>query len=136
PEAFKGILPAEAIPEMLKDIYAPEALAADITELKHQYWLATSDGRDVGYVSAYLSEGRVWIKKLYILAETRGQGLGKALINTAHEHFGNHLPVALFVNDGNKIAIDFYRSQGFQVERHVPVRMGPCDFQDYVMVKK
>jgi len=136
PEAFNGILPAETIPGMLNDIYAPETLAADITERKHQYWLATSDGRDAGYISAYLSEGRVWIKKLYLLAETRGQGLGKALMNTACEHFGSDLPVALFVNDGNKHAIAFYRSQGFEVERHVPVRMGPYDFHDYVMVKE
>lgn len=135
PEAFAGILPAERIPGMLAEIYAPATLAADIAERGHQYWLATLDGRDVGFASAYRADGRVWIKKLYLLAETRGLGLGKALIAAARAHFGPQLPVALYVNDGNAPAIAFYRSQGFEVEKHVPVQMGPYDFTDYVMLK-
>jgi ribosomal protein S18 acetylase RimI-like enzyme len=135
PEAFDGILPADYIPAMVSDIYAHDVLAADINERGHQYWLAMIDGHDVGYVSAYLEKGRVWIKKLYLLSRTRGLGLGKALIATAHEHFGASKPLALFVNDGNSKAIAFYKSQGFEVESHLPVRMGPYDFHDYVMVK-
>lgn len=135
PEAFAGILPADRIPGMLAEIYALETLEADIAERGHQYWLATHDGRDVGFASAYRAEGRVWIKKLYLLAETRGLGLGKALIATARAHFGPELPVALYVNDGNAAAIAFYRAQGFEVEQHVPVQMGPYQFSDYVMVK-
>jgi len=135
PEAFAGVLPAERIPGMLAEIYALDTLAADITERGHQYWLATLDGRDVGFASAYRADGRVWIKKLYLLAETRGLGFGKALVAAARTHFGPDLPVALYVNDGNAKAIAFYRSQGFEIEKHVPVRMGPYDFHDYVMVK-
>lgn len=135
PEAFAGILPADRIPGMLAEIYALDTLAADIAERDHQYWLATVDGHDVGFASAYRADGRVWIKKLYLLAETRGLGIGKALIATARAHFGLDLPVALYVNDGNASAIAFYRAQGFVVEKHVPVRMGPYDFTDYVMLK-
>ncbi len=135
PEAFAGILPADRIPGMLDDIYALDALTADIAERGHQYWLATAAGRDLGYASAYRADGRVWIKKLYLLAESRGLGLGKAMIATARAHFGEQLPVALYVNDGNAPAIAFYRSQGFEIERHVPVQMGPYRFTDYVMVK-
>ena len=134
PEAFSGILPADRIPGMLDEIYALDTLAADIAERGHQYWLAAA-GRDLGYASAYRADGRVWIKKLYLLAESRGLGLGKALIATAHAHFGPDLPVALYVNDGNAPAIAFYRSQGFEIEQHVPVQMGPYQFTDYVMVR-
>ena len=135
PEAFAGILPAERIPGMLDEIYALDTLAADIVERGHQYWLASRDGRDLGYASAYRADGRVWIKKLYLLAESRGLGLGKAMIAAARTHFGESLPVALYVNDGNAPAIAFYRSQGFEIERHVPVQMGPYQFTDYVMLK-
>lgn len=121
---------------MVEDIYAIATLAADIDERGHQYWLATIGDRDVGYVSAYFEGGRVWIKKLYVLSETRGSGLGKALIKTVVNRFGSELPIALNVNDGNHAAISFYKSQGFEVERHVPVRMGPYDFHDFVMVKR
>ena len=135
PEAFAGILPAERIPGMLAEIYDLETLRSDISARHHQYWLATDGTSDLGYASAYRAEGRVWIKKLYLLAQTRGQGLGKALIAAARAHFGPGLPVALYVNDGNAAAIAFYRSQGFTVEKHVPVQMGPYQFHDYVMVK-
>ena len=135
PEAFAGILPADRIPGMLAEIYDLHTLRSDIAERGHQYWLAARDGRDLGFASAYRADGRVWIKKLYLLAEARGLGLGKALIATARAHFGENLPVALFVNDGNAPAIAFYRSQGFEVEQHVPVQMGPYQFTDYVMVK-
>lgn len=136
PEAFADILPTEAIAPMVEDIYALATLVADIDLRSHQYWLATIEDRDVGYVSAYVEGARVWIKKLYVLSETRGSGLGKALIKTVEDHFGTELPIALNVNDGNHAAISFYRSQGFEVEEHVPVRMGPYDFHDFVMVKR
>ena len=136
PEAFAGVLPAEQIGPMLDEIYALETLAADIAERGHRYWLAGTPEADLGYASAYRADGRVWIKKLYLLAESRGLGLGKALIAAARAHFGEALPVALYVNDGNARAIAFYRSQGFEVESHVPVQMGPFQFADYVMVKQ
>lgn len=135
PEAFAGILPEDRIPGMLAEIYALGTLRADIAERGHQYWLATAGGRDLGFASAYRADGRVWIKKLYILSEARGLGLGKALIATARAHFGAGLPVALYVNDRNAPAIAFYRSQGFEIEQHVPVQMGPYRFTDYVMLK-
>jgi ribosomal protein S18 acetylase RimI-like enzyme len=135
PEAFAGILPADRIPGMLAEIYALDTLRADIAERGHQYWLAARDGHDLGFASAYRADGRVWIKKLYLLRAARGLGLGKALIAAARAHFGAALPVALYVNDGNAPAIAFYRSQGFAIERHVPVQMGPYAFTDYVMLK-
>lgn len=135
PEAFAGILPAERIPGMLAEIYDLRTLRSDITERQHQYWLAARDGTDLGFASAYRADGRVWIKKLYLLKQSRGLGLGKGLIAAARAHFGPDLPVALYVNDGNAPAIAFYRSQGFTIEKHVPVQMGPYQFHDYVMLK-
>ncbi|MFK4810360.1 GNAT family N-acetyltransferase [Devosia sp. ZW T5_3] len=136
PEAFAKILPVEAITPMLDDIYALATLTADIDIRDHQYWLASIADQDVGYVSAYVEGGRVWIKKLYVLSETRGSGLGKALIKTVVDQFGSELPIALNVNDANHAAISFYKSAGFEIEGHAPVRMGPYDFHDFVMVKR
>ena len=136
PEAFAGVLPAERIGPMVDEIYALETLRADITERGHQYWLAGTLEAELGFGSAYRADGRVWIKKLYLLKESRGLGLGKGLIAAARAQFGEDLPVALYVNDGNARAIAFYRSQGFEVEQHVPVQMGPFQFTDYIMVKQ
>lgn len=135
PEAYDGILPAERIPGMLAEIYSLETLAADIAERHHRYWLATVDGADAGFASAYREGDRVWIKKLYVLGTIRGLGLGKRLIAAAIAAFQGATSVGLYVNDGNMPAIGFYEAQGFAVEDRVPVRMGPYDFTDFVMAR-
>ena len=133
PEAYAGILPADRIPGMLAEIYDLGTLAADIEERGHRYWFATVDGVDAGFVSAYREGDRVWIKKLYVLSSIRGLGLGRRLLATAIAAFPGATSVGLYVNNGNAPAIGFYRTQGFDVEAEVPVRMGPYDFTDFVM---
>lgn len=86
-------------------------------------------------VNAYLKDGRLWIKKLYLLPSVRGMGLGKQLIATIRDHYGRQHPQALYVSDRNETAIAFYKSQGFTVESLEPVQMGPYHFEDYVMVR-
>jgi ribosomal protein S18 acetylase RimI-like enzyme len=135
PECFAGILPAERIGPMVAEIYADTTLIADLVERGHLYWIAQRNGADVGYVSAYREKTRVWIKKLYLLASCRGSGLGKRLLATALAAFPDSASVGLYVNDGNAPAIAFYKAQGFVVEQHVPVKMGPFSFHDYVMAK-
>ena len=133
PEAYAGILPADRIAAMLAEIYSLGTLSADMAERGHRYWLARVDGADAGFASAYLEDGRVWIKKLYVLGSIRGLGLGKRLLATAIAAFPGAGSVGLFVNNANAPAIGFYKAQGFSIEREAPVRMGPYDFVDYIM---
>lgn len=135
PEAYAGILPAANIGPMLDDIYQLETLEADLEVRKHRYWLATVDGKDAGFVSAYRDGDRAWIKKIYVLASLRGLSLGKRLIEAALAGFPGVKSVGLYVNDGNARAIGFYKSQGFAIEATVPVRMGGFDYTDYAMAK-
>jgi ribosomal protein S18 acetylase RimI-like enzyme len=135
PEAYAGILPVERIQPMVDDIYELATLAADIDERGHWYWLATVDSKDTGFASAYREADRIWIKKLYLLSEVRRTGLGKRLMAAAMAAFPDATSVALYVNNGNAPAIDFYRAQGFVVEAEVPVRMGPFEFKDFVMTR-
>lgn len=135
PEAYAGILPADRIQPMVDEIYGLGTLAADIDERGHCYWLATVDGGDAGFASAYREADRVWIKKLYVLTKARGTGLGKKLMAAAIAAFPNATSVGLYVNNGNVPAIGFYRAQGFIVESEVPVRMGPFEFTDFVMAR-
>lgn len=133
PEAFAGILPADRIPGMLAEIYALETLTADIAERGHRYWVATVNGRDAGFASAYRDGERVWIKKLYVQVGARGIGLGRRLMATGIAAFPGTTSIGLYVNNGNAPAIGFYRARGFVVEAEVPVRMGPYEFTDFIM---
>lgn len=135
PEAFAGIIPAERIPGMLAEIYALETLTADMNGRGHRYWIATANGADAGFGSAYQDGDRVWIKKLYVRDACRGLGLGKQLMDTGIAAFPSATSVGLYVNNGNAPAIGFYRSRGFVVEAEVPVRMGPYDFTDFIMAR-
>lgn len=135
PHAFAGVIERHQIEIMLNDIYAIESLENEMTALGHVFWVARHEHHDAGFVSAYKVDDVTWIKKLYILPNKQGLGIGKALIGTAKDHFAPQRALSLNVNTGNLRAIDFYRHYGFVVEKEVPVKMGPFDFTDFVMTK-
>ena len=55
--------------------------------------------------------------------------------NVALKHFTAATRIALYVNQNNTPAISCYQHMGFVVDREEPVKMGPFDFIDLVMVK-
>jgi diamine N-acetyltransferase len=136
PECFAGILPAGIISPMVEAIYDLDALRADLDERGHVYWIALVNGEDAGYASAYREGDRLWIKKLYLLDSSRGLGLGKRLIATAQQELSGASSLGLYVNEGNASAIAFYQSQGFAIDKLVPVNMGGFEMKDYVMTRK
>ena len=135
PNAFDGVIERHKIEMMLEDIYALETLQNDMDALGHVYWIARHNAQDSGFASAYQEGDVTWIKKLYILPAKQGHGIGRALIATALEHFAPQRAVSLYVNNGNAKAIAFYKKYGFEIEKEVPVKMGPFDFTDFVMTK-
>lgn len=135
PDAFEGVIERHQIEIMLEDIYALDTLRNDMDALGHIYWIARHANQDSGFISAYKRDDTTWIKKLYILPAKQGHGLGRALIAHATDHFAPSRALSLNVNTGNTKAIAFYKKYGFDVEKEVPVKMGPFDFTDYVMTK-
>ena len=135
PTAFAGVIERHQIEIMLGDIYDLDMLQNDMDALGHVFWVARLGGRDAGFVASFKEDDVTWIKKLYILPSKQGQGIGRALMGTAKEHFAPQRALSLNVNTGNAKAIEFYKKYGFAVEKEVPVKMGPFDFTDYVMTK-
>lgn len=135
PAHYAPLIGEHLIPAMVADMYSLETLNADVRDRGHIYWISSIDGTDVGYASAYLKSGRLWIKKLYVLPAARGFGVGKHFIEEIRNYYGRAYPQALFVSDRNETAIAFYKSQGFKVESLEPVQMGPYHFEDYVMTR-
>ncbi|WP_246050512.1 GNAT family N-acetyltransferase [Asticcacaulis tiandongensis] len=133
PECYKGILDDAQIPAMVKSLYALPALHHEIAVEGHRYWIAETRDRDLGFASAFQEGDSVWIKKLYLRAKTRGQGLGKRLITLISDAFPDTTRLNLYVNDGNAPAIAFYRSQGFEIIDTLAVQMGPYPFTDHIM---
>ncbi|MDI7775188.1 GNAT family N-acetyltransferase [Asticcacaulis sp. EMRT-3] len=134
PKCYRNIIGPDRVDAMLAVLYASEALETEM-RAGHVFWLARVGALDVGYASAWLEGERLWLKKLYVRDDFRGHGLGKALMETALEHFPAR-ELALNVNKDNAPAIAYYQRSGFLIEAEVPVRMGPYDFTDYVMCKR
>src|SRR5690606_20528618 len=108
-------------------------LQREMEQEGHRYWIVHTADRDLGFASAFQEGDTVWIKKLYLRADTRGLGLGKRLIHTVSEAFSDAVRLNLYVNDGNAPAIAFYQSQGFGIIDTVAIQMGPYPFTDHIM---
>lgn len=134
PVAFDGLIPAAEIPKIVEQIYSTAQLNADMDN-GHVYWIAQVDGKDAAFCGAYREDDTVWLKKLYVLPEAQGYGLGTRLTDTAIRHFAPAKEMALFVKNDNVKAIGFYQRAGFSIARQVPVVMGHMHFTDYVMTR-
>lgn len=134
PVAFDGLIPAAEIPKIVGKIYSQDQLEADMDN-GHAFWIAQANGKDMAFCAAYLEEGTIWLKKLYVLPEAQGLGLGTILTDTAIAHFAPAKEMSLYVKNDNAKAIGFYRRAGFSIAKEVPVVMGHMHFTDYVMTR-
>ena len=134
PIAFKGLIPDAEIPKIVEKIYSTTQLEADMDN-GHAFWIAQVDGKDLAFCAAYKEDNTVWLKKLYVLPEAQGLGLGRLLMQTAIDHFAPAGEISLFVKNDNEKAIGFYRQAGFSIARETPVVMGHMHFTDYVMTR-
>lgn len=134
PVAYAGVLTAEQIENLLLHIYCIENLEKECAE-GHRFWAAYDNGRAVGFSSGYRDGSAVWVKKLYVLPECQGRGVGRALMQAVADAFAPAEEIRLLVNSGNRAAQAFYTRCGFSRAAEVPVQMGDFQFTDYVYVK-
>jgi len=134
PVAFDGLIPAEEIPKIIEWIYSPVQLGQDMDD-GHAFWIAQVSGKDAAFCASYKEDGTIWLKKLYVLPDAQGHGLGTKLTDAAIAHFSPAREIALFVKNDNVKAIGFYQRAGFSIAREAPVVMGHMHFTDYVMTR-
>ena len=135
PVCYGPIIPMEQVQAVLEAIYTPQALLNEMQEEGHQFWLAEKGEQAVGYCSAYQEENTAWLKKLYVLPELQGAGIGRQFIAMVEKTFAHCHTMRLLVNSDNTDAQHFYERYGFVVEAEVPVLMGPFAFTDIKMQK-
>ncbi len=138
PDAFAHFLEADQIEYMLEWMYNVNTLSEQV-QTGHLYYMITEDGSPKGFIGMepnFPDAGTLRIHKLYVDTKVHGKGLGKGLLAKAME-IGKEFDVAtinLTVNRYNK-AVDFYKSQGFEIVDEVNVNIGKGYFMnDYVMV--
>jgi ribosomal protein S18 acetylase RimI-like enzyme len=136
PEVFASILSPEQITYMLNWMYSLPALELQMQEGHH--FLLVKEGEDfVGYASYAIdpAHGIAWLHKIYLKADKRGAGLGKALIAEVIERTRNIGARVLHLNvNRHNPAVGFYQKLGFRIIRKEDKAIGQGFFMnDYVM---
>lgn len=138
PDAYREIITREQIDYMLGWMYAPAAIAAEITERGiHYYWIDLG-GETVGFlaVGPVLPDKPAMLHKCYLLNEKHGCGLGTKALEAIFELLAEAgVPrLDLRVNRHNLSAVSFYRKNGFRIVEEDVADIG-CGFvmDDFIM---
>ena len=99
--------------------YSPSKLISDkppTSLAKGSYYLSLySNSHLIGSLYAKKYEDTFILRGVEVLPEHRGSGLGKQIVQRILEHLKpKKLPIFLYVEPSNKIAISLYKKLGFQ----------------------
>jgi GNAT superfamily N-acetyltransferase len=135
PSAYAGILTPEQIENLLERIYSIENLQNEM-ESGHRFWIAYDENRPVGYASGYReSADIIWLKKIYVESHMQGKGVGRQLTQAVIAAFSPARELRLLSNPKNTASHRYYAREGFAKIGEVPVKMGDCDFIDFMFSK-
>lgn len=130
---YRHLVYQQQIVKMEKLMHGRDAYEQQQAE-GHHFFLALEDGELLGFVSFYILNEGVKIPKLYIDADSRKKGVGKALLQFV-ERFAKDQQlkfIELNVNRHNK-ALYFYRRYGFYIKASVDIPWHEFWLNDYVM---
>lgn len=103
-------------PEILNEIKAE--YIRNTYEGRSRFWIKSIDGKVVGSIAAiedWRDEKTAEIKRLFVLPEFHGGGVGRALLNTAMEFIkrNDYDRIILHTDKGMTRAQSFYEKNGF-----------------------
>jgi diamine N-acetyltransferase len=92
-QTFQHLYPAADLASFLATAYAPEKIAAELVDPDTAVWLAEENGEAIGYAVAGrcglphedVTSSCGELKRIYVLENGRGGGLGSRLLATALE---------------------------------------------------
>ena len=113
---YDAILGREQVDAITTAWRSIEALERQRAAEEYYFVVAEIDGRLVATASARPgSDGRVTLKRLYVLPEAQGRGIGRRLLAATLASFPQARAVRLEVEQRNVRAIAFYERAGFRV---------------------
>lgn len=78
------------------------------------FTIAEENDRLLGYVIAVGEEGEGFIQSIAVSPESRGRGVGDALMRSAVDHLVGYKQIRLLVDSNNAVAISLYRKFSFR----------------------
>jgi diamine N-acetyltransferase len=135
PNLYRKVISPIQMDAILSAVFDLDTLEDDLTERAHIYWVAEVNNKPVGFSSASFKDSHISVYKIYILADYRGLGLGKAMIQTAIDHFETAKTLSLIVPKDHDHGLGFSLKSGFEFGGEEPVCIGGYDLTNYVMHK-
>ena len=125
-DAFKEILTLEQIEYMIEKFQSFQALSQAIKDNGYKYYLIKTDNNVAGYTGLHEENGKMFLSKLYILKEYRGEQISSKTFDFIENLAkGKNLKsVWLTVNRNNKHAIAVYKHKGFILIREQVADIG------------
>jgi len=137
-EHYTPIIGKDQVDYMLEKFQSVTAMHAQI-EQGYAYFLVHKNGTAVGYFSIQKRDDTMFLSKLYVLKNYRGQGLGKASMDYIHQQakaMGCN-SISLTVNRHNKDTIRAYGALGFEnVGEQIADIGNGFVMDDYLLKKK
>jgi ribosomal protein S18 acetylase RimI-like enzyme len=134
PEVFVPIIGQEQVDYMLEHYQSIANIKEEIDE-GAWYYLLRNEEQPVGYLSFALDGDSLFLNKIYLLKEFRGQGYFKKILAFAERQARENLKYkfTLHVNRRNTRAIEVYQHVGFEIVRSIDRTLGKFILDDYDM---
>lgn len=135
-EHYTGLLAPAQIAYMVDKFQSAGAIARQIAQEGYRYFLLELDGRAAGYTAVQAAEGRLFLSKLYIERDARGQGAASQALAFLEGLCRRERLRAIWltVNKGNASSIAVYKHWGFEtVDTQVADIGGGFVMDDYIM---
>lgn len=135
-EYFPCILTEAQIDYMVEKFQSAPAMEQQIASAGYEYYFICKDGVRVGYTGFVREEEKMFLSKLYLKKEYRGQGIASRVFEFLEQECrrsGLHA-IYLTVNRHNDNTIAVYEKKGFHTVKEQAADIG-CGYvmDDYVM---
>ena len=108
--------PEDVILGFLDETQAPDRIREQMAQGMRYAFIISDTGERAGYVGYGMTDGRMFLSKLYLFDGWRGHGLGSAVMDQVEREAVEAGASSLYldVNGRNTKAIELYRRRGFE----------------------
>lgn len=105
---------------------------------KNEFYVIEKSGKDIGYLAYQVRDSILFIDKIYLLNEFRGQSTGSFCLNFIETKAGenNYLSLTLKVEQRNIQAIKTFKKWGFKITESITRDIGNgFTLKGYLMIR-
>jgi diamine N-acetyltransferase len=139
PQHYNPIIGHAQVAYMLEKFQSADAITAQIAS-GCDYYLTKLDGKAVGYIGLIpeLDKRRMMLSKIYVERSSRGQGVGRAMLDFVEAQCRSHdlSTLWLTVNRFNEVTIKWYEHNGYMIAGEVKKDIGGGFFMDDYLMEK